>query len=148
MTFDADFLGVICGCATSGMRRGQTWLTSPMIRAYNQLFELGHGHSVEVWHDDRLAGGAYGLAIGGMFAAESMFYQVRDASKVALVRLVERLRRRGYTLMDIQQLTPHTAQFGAIEIPRTEYLRRLAEALGVAVSFGDGGEETLQSTAP
>ncbi|MGO9113189.1 MAG: leucyl/phenylalanyl-tRNA--protein transferase [Thermoguttaceae bacterium] len=148
VTFDADFLGVICGCATSGMRRGQTWLTSPMIRAYNQLFELGHGHSVEVWHDDRLAGGAYGLAIGGMFAAESMFYQVRDASKVALVRLVERLRRRGYTLMDIQQLTPHTAQFGAIEIPRTEYLRRLAEALGVAVSFGDGGEETLQSTAP
>ena len=81
VTFDADFSGVIRGCATSGMRRGQTWLTTPMIRAYTQLFELGHCHSVEVWHDDRLAGGTYGLAIGGLFAAESMFYHVRDASK-------------------------------------------------------------------
>jgi len=108
-----------------------------MIRAYVQLYELGHGHSVEVWHGDRLAGGTYGLAIGGMFAAESMFYHVRDASKVALVCLVERLRSRGYALMDIQQLTPHTSQFGAIEIPRAEYLRRLADALCVAVTFGD-----------
>ncbi len=98
-----------------------------MIRAYTQLFELGHCHSVEVWHEDRLAGGTYGVAIGGLFAAESMFYHVRDASKVALARLVQRLRQRGYMLMDIQQLTPHTAQFGAIEIPRAEYLRRLAE---------------------
>ena len=100
-----------------------------MIRAYTQMFELGHCHSVEVWHDGRLAGGTYGLAIGGLFAAESMFYRVRDALKVALVHLVGRLRRRGYALLDIQQLTPHTAQFGAIEVPRAEYLRRLAEAL-------------------
>ena len=119
-----------------------------MVRAYTQLFELGHGHSVEVWHGDRLAGGTYGLAIGGLFAAESMFYHVRDASKVALVHLVGQLHRRGYGLMDIQQLTPHTAQFGAVEIPRAEYLRRLAEALGVAVTFGDRGEETLQPAAP
>ena len=84
-----------------------------------------------------MAGGTYGLAIGGMFAAESMFYRVRDASKVALVHLVERLRQRGYMLLDIQQLTPHTAQFGAIEIPRAEYLRRLAEALRANVTFGD-----------
>ena len=145
VTVDADFSGVIRGCATSGMRRGQTWLTTPMIRAYTRLFELGHCHSVEVWHDDQLAGGTYGLAIGGLFAAESMFYRVRDASKVALVHLVERLRQRGYALMDIQQLTPHTAQFGAIEIPRAEYLRRLAEALAASVTFGDRGEETLQS---
>ncbi len=93
----------------------------------------------------QLAGGTYGLAIGGLFAAESMFYRVRDASKVALVHLVERLRQRGYALMDIQQLTRHTAQFGAIEIPRAEYLRRLAEALGACVTFGDRGKATLQS---
>jgi leucyl/phenylalanyl-tRNA--protein transferase len=140
VTFDADFSGVIRGCATSGMRSGQTWLTSPMIRAYTHLFELGYGHSVEVWQDGQLAGGTYGLAIGGLFAAESMFYQVRDASKVALVHLVERLCDRGYKLMDIQQLTHHTAQFGAIEIPRDDYLRRLAAALQVAVTFGDPGD--------
>jgi leucyl/phenylalanyl-tRNA---protein transferase len=148
VTFDTAFSAVIHGCATAGTRRGQTWLTAPMIRAYCQLFELGHGHSVEVWLDDQLAGGTYGLAIGGLFSAESMFYRVRDASKVALVELVERLRHRGYALMDIQQLTPHSAQFGAIEIPRDEYLRRLAAALIVAATFGDRPEETLQSEAP
>ncbi len=145
VTFDTDFSAVIRGCATSGRRRGHTWLTAPMIRAYTRLFELGHGHSVEVWVNDRLAGGTYGLAIGGLFAAESMFYNVRDASKVALTQLVDRLRHRGYTLMDIQQLTPHTAQFGAIEIPRSEYLRRLAEALAVPATFGEPGAGELQS---
>jgi leucyl/phenylalanyl-tRNA---protein transferase len=145
VSFDSDFAGVICGCATSGTRRCQTWLTPSMIRAYTELHDLGHCHSVEVWQDERLAGGTYGLAIGSLFAAESMFYRIRDASKVALVFLVERLRRRGFTLMDIQQLTPHTAQFGAIEIPRAEYLRRLAEALTVSANFGDQGKETLQS---
>jgi leucyl/phenylalanyl-tRNA--protein transferase len=137
VSFDTDFPAVIRGCATSGKRRGQTWLTVPMIRAYTQLFEMGHCHSVEVWSGDELAGGAYGLAIGGLFAAESMFFHVRDASKVALVNLVQRLESRGFVLMDIQQLTRHTAQFGAIEIPRAEYLRRLAEALRIDVSFGD-----------
>ena len=106
-----------------------------MIRAYTVLFEQGHGHSVEVWHDGHLVGGTYGLAIGGLFAAESMFFRVRDASKVALVALVNRLKQQGYRLMDIQQLTPHTAQFGAIEIPRTEYLLRLADAVHAQVSF-------------
>jgi len=139
VTFDRDFSSVIRGCATAGSRRGQTWLTAPMIRAYCQLFELGHGHSVEVWQDDELAGGTYGLAMGGLFAAESMFHHVRDASKVALVALVDRLRSRGYGLMDIQQLTRHTAQFGAIEIPRNEYLRRLAAALRADVTFGEPG---------
>ncbi len=144
VTFDTDFAGVIRGCASSGTRRGRTWITPSMIRAYTQLFELGHGHSVEVWDDQQLAGGTYGLAIGGMFAAESMFFQVRDASKVALVSLVEQLRRRGYVLLDIQQLTRHTAQFGAIEIPRYDYLRRLADALAIAATFSDGGEETFK----
>jgi leucyl/phenylalanyl-tRNA--protein transferase len=145
VTLDTDFSGVIRGCAMSGTRRGHTWLTAAMIRAYTQLFELGHCHSVEAWHDERLAGGVYGVAIGGLFAAESMFFHVRDASKVALVHLVEQLRRQGYVLLDIQQLTWHTAQFGAIEIPRAEYLRRLAEALRLDVVFGNRGEETVQT---
>jgi leucyl/phenylalanyl-tRNA---protein transferase len=109
-----------------------------MLEAYVRLHELGHAHSVEVWHDGRLAGGTYGVAIAGLFAAESMFHHLRDASKVALVRLVEHLRERGYQLFDIQQLTPHTAQFGAMEIPRAEYLRRLADALQQPATFGDG----------
>ncbi len=91
-TLDQDFAGVIRGCATAGGRRGRTWLIPPMIRAYTELFRLGHAHSVEVWHDGKLAGGTYGVAIAGLFAAESMFHRVRDASKVALVRLVSHLR--------------------------------------------------------
>ena len=107
-----------------------------MIRAYTRLAQLGHAHSVEAWQGEELAGGVYGVAIGGLFAAESMFYRVSDASKVALVRLVSHLRERGYTLLDIQQLTPHTARFGAIEIPRREYLLRLEDALARPVTFG------------
>ena len=137
-TLDRDFRGVIEGCATANDRLGNTWITPDMLEAYVRLHELGHAHSVEVWREGRLAGGVYGLAIGGLFAAESMFFRVRDASKVALVRLVEHLRARGYRLFDIQQLTPHTAQFGAIEIPRRDYLRRLADALEQPVTFGDG----------
>jgi len=100
------------------------------------MFELGHGHSVEAWDEGRLVGGTYGLAIGGLFAAESKFYRVRDASKVALAHLVSHLRARGYRLFDIQQLTPHTARLGAIEIPRKMYMRRLAQALALPVTFG------------
>ena len=108
-----------------------------MIAAYTRMFELGHAHSIEVWHEGKLAGGTYGVAIGGLFAAESKFYRVRDASKVALVHLVAHLRARGYRLLDIQQLTPHTARMGALEIPRNEYLQRLAQALALPVTFGD-----------
>lgn len=133
---DRDFAGVIHGCATAGGRSGQTWLTPRMIRAYQRLFELGHAHSVETWQEGRLAGGVYGVAIGGFFAAESMFYRVRDASKVALVHLVFHLKARGYQLLDIQQLTPVTAQFGATLIPRREYLARLAHAVQLPVTFG------------
>jgi leucyl/phenylalanyl-tRNA--protein transferase len=136
-TLDRDFPGVIRGCATAGNRTGNTWLTKKMIAAYIRLHRLGHAHSVEVWHEETLAGGTYGVAIGGFFAAESMFYRVSEASKVALVHLVEHLKHRGYVLMDIQQLTPHTARFGAIEIPRREYLARLAEAIDKPVSFND-----------
>ena len=111
-----------------------------MIRAYVRLFDLGHAHSVEVWCEDELVGGTYGVALGGLFAAESMFHRVTDASKVALVALVDHLRERGYTLLDIQQLTPHTKQFGATEIPRREYLQRLAECLGQQVTFLPPGQ--------
>jgi leucyl/phenylalanyl-tRNA--protein transferase len=134
-TMDRDFPGVIHGCATAGNRAGNTWLTKKMIDAYIRLHRLGHAHSVEVWQEETLAGGTYGVAIGGFFAAESMFYRVSEASKVALVYLVEHLKHRGYVLLDIQQLTPHTARFGAIEISRREYLARLAEAIGMPVSF-------------
>lgn len=137
VTRDRDFDGVIGGCATGPGRAGGTWITDEMIEAYTRMHRLGHAHSVEVWHEGRLAGGVYGLAIAGLFAAESKFYRVRDASKVALVHLVEHLRGRGYKLLDVQQFTPHTGQFGAIEIPRRRYLNRLAVALDKPATFDD-----------
>ena len=137
LSVDRDFAGVIHGCATGPSRQGGTWITPAMIEAYRRMHELGHAHSVEAWCDGRLAGGVYGIAIGGLFAAESMFFRRRDASKVALVALVDHLRTRGYRLFDIQQLTPHSERFGAVEIPRDEYLCRLADALAAPVTFGD-----------
>jgi leucyl/phenylalanyl-tRNA---protein transferase len=135
VVFDRDFAGVIDGCASAQHRRYSTWITPEMRAAYVKMHELGHAHSIEAWHQGRLCGGTYGLAIGGVFAGESMFYRERDASKVALVGLVEHLKRRGYALFDIQQLTPHTESFGAKEIPRREYLRRLQAALPLPVTF-------------
>jgi leucyl/phenylalanyl-tRNA---protein transferase len=137
---DGDFAGVIRGCAEGPGREGGTWITPRIIRAYTRLFELGHAHCVEAWCEGRLAGGVYGVAIAGLFAAESMFFCQRDASKVALVHLVAHLRSRGYRLMDIQQLTPHTARLGAVEISREEYLRRLSRALDAPVTFGQAIE--------
>jgi len=136
VTSDRDFAGVIRGCATAGDRRGKTWLTPDMIDAYEELHRLGHAHSVETWLESELSGGVYGVAIGGFFAAESMFYCQRDASKVALAHLAQHLRRRGYKLLDIQQLTPHTASLGATEIPRRLYLRRLGSAIVSPIEFG------------
>ncbi|MEN6451250.1 MAG: leucyl/phenylalanyl-tRNA--protein transferase [Thermoguttaceae bacterium] len=135
VTRDVDFRNVICGCSMAPGRVGRTWLTPEMIDAYTRLHELGFAHSVEVWHEHELAGGVYGVSIGGLFSAESKFFRVRDASKVALVHLVEHLRDRGFTLLDIQQLTPHTARLGAVAIPRAEYLARLAAAVEVRATF-------------
>ena len=133
VTVNRDFAGVIRGCAD---RPGEgTWITAEMIEAYERLHALGYAHSVEAWQDGELAGGVYGVALGGLFAGESMFYRRRDASKVALVALVDRLRERGFTLFDTQFVTDHTARLGAIEIPRKVYLRRLREALRLKVSF-------------
>ena len=135
LSFDAAFGEVVEGCATAGDRRFGTWITPEMAVAYRRLHEVGLAHSVEAWRNGRLVGGVYGVALGAMFAGESMFHFERDASKAALVALVERLRERGYRLFDIQQLTPHTARFGAVEIARTEYLARLHGALGESASF-------------
>ena len=135
ITRDRDFAGVIRRCATCGDRPRGTWLSPAMQTAYMALHDLGVAHSVEAWQDGALAGGVYGVALGGYFAAESMFYSVRDASKVALVALVEQLRTSGFELLDIQQLTPHTARLGASLIPRGEFLSRLRAALAAPVDF-------------
>jgi len=135
VTRDRAFERVIEGCAERfGCDEG-TWITPRMVRAYLQLHESGFAHSVEAWLGGELAGGVYGVAIAGLFAAESMFYRHSDASKVALVYLVDHLRERGYQLLDIQQLTAHTERFGAVEISRAEYLQRLADALAAQVSW-------------
>jgi leucyl/phenylalanyl-tRNA---protein transferase len=133
VTVDRDFAGVIRGCA-EGREEG-TWITPEMMRAYEELHTLGYAHSIEAWQEGELAGGVYGVAIGGFFAGESMFARQRDASKVALAHLVERLRQRGFQLFDTQFLTEHTARLGAVEIPRSEYLARLRKALAVAATF-------------
>ena len=135
-TADHRFEDVIHACGMVGDRTNNTWLTPPMIAAYTELHRLGHAHSVEIWQDDCLVGGTYGVAIGGLFAAESMFHRVADASKMAVVHLVAHLRARGYRLFDIQQWTPHTGRMGAVEIPRIEYLCRLAEVVNLPVTFG------------
>lgn len=136
ITLDKDFPAVIRGCATANGRAGQSWITPAMIEAYVHLHELGHAHSVEAWHHGELAGGVYGVAIRGFFAAESMFYRVTNASKVALLFLLAHLKARGYQLVDIQMLTPVTESLGAWEIPRRQYLHRLALALRAEATFG------------
>jgi len=137
ITSDRDFAGVMEGCAQPRQHESETWITDDMIDAYCRLHELGHAHSVEAWQDEKLVGGVYGVTVGGLFAGESMFYRQRDASKVAMVRLVEHLKHRGFVLFDVQQWTGHTARFGAIEIPRRDYLRRLAAAIELPVTFGE-----------
>ncbi len=136
VTCDRDFAGVIRGCASAQDRTEGTWITPQLERAYLELHRLGYAHSVEAWHEGQLAGGTYGVALGAFFAGESMFYRVRDASKVALAHLVAHLRARGYLLFDIQQRTEHTASLGASEIPRRRYLQRLYTALAQPITWG------------
>lgn len=132
---NADFAGVMDGCAAPRELGDGTWITPSMKKTFRQLHNMGLAHSVETWHDGQLVGGVYGLALGSYFSAESMFYRRRDASKVALVALMERLRERGFTLVDIQQWTPHTGRMGATEIPRRQFLRRLRSALKSQATF-------------
>jgi len=115
--------------------RDETWITEEIIQSYCELHRLGFAHSVETWRDGRLAGGLYGVSAGGAFFGESMFHRETDASKVALNALVQRLRERGFTLLDTQWITPHLRQFGAIEVSRRLYLRRLSEAAKLPCLF-------------
>jgi leucyl/phenylalanyl-tRNA---protein transferase len=127
---DTVFTDVVVACADP--RRDGSWITPGIVTAYARLHSLGWTHSIETWSpDDRLVGGLYGVAIGGFFAGESMFHDETDASKVALVALVARLREIGAVLLDVQWTTPHLASLGAIDVPRALYLQRLAEAVTV-----------------
>jgi leucyl/phenylalanyl-tRNA--protein transferase len=124
---DRAFGAVMRACAE---RPGEgTWISQDILDAYEALHRLGLAHSIETWRDGQLVGGLYGVHLGGAFFGESMFHRETDASKVALVALVDRLRRAGFTLLDTQWVTPHLRQFGATEIPRGDYLRRLKAAL-------------------
>jgi leucyl/phenylalanyl-tRNA--protein transferase len=137
---DRDFRQVITACAASRPERPRTWLNDELIELYCELHELGYTHSVESWLDGRLVGGVYGVSLGAAFFGESMFSHERDASKVALVSLVERLRAGGYRLLDTQFVTDHLRQFGATELSRAAYRARLREALEVpAVFYSDEG---------
>jgi leucyl/phenylalanyl-tRNA--protein transferase len=118
-------------------QREETWINEVILASYINLHREGHAHSVEAWLEGKLAGGLYGVAIGGAFFGESMFHEVTDASKVALHALVERLRERNFTLLDTQWLTPHLVTFGALEIPRLEYQRKLARAIDKSRQFVD-----------
>lgn len=133
ITFDHAFTQVITACAET--RRPGGWISPEFIAAYTRLHEAGHAHSVECWLGGELAGGVYGVAVGGMFAGESMFHRASDASKVALFHLMQRLRERGFTLFDTQMVTPATRQLGAKEISRAAYLRRLKAAVAVEAQF-------------
>ena len=130
------FRDVIEGCAERQDDEGN-WIDADIIESYCALHEKGFAHSVEVWQQARLVGGLYGVALGGAFFGESMFHRVTDASKAALVALVERLRARGFVLLDTQWVTDHLQQFGAIEITRRRYLRLVDQALDVDVTFAD-----------
>ncbi len=133
--FDSAFPDVIAACAKPAPGREDTWINPDILAAYTQLHALGYAHSVEAWQAGCLVGGLYGVALHGLFAGESMFSQVTDASKVALVHLVTHIRARGFALLDVQYVTSHLGQFGAVELSRAEYRRRLQAALDLAVTF-------------
>ena len=132
VTFDRAFAAVMDACADRGE---QTWISAEFKAVYGQLHSRGKAHSVEVWNAGELAGGLYGVHLGGAFFAESKFHRRTNMSKVALAELVFRLRERGFTLLEVQYRTPHLAQFGVVEIPDREYQRRLTAALALECTF-------------
>ena len=133
VTFNQDFDAVVQGC-TYRPEEG-TWITPEVANAYGEFHRRGHAHSVEVWQQGVLVGGLYGVAIGALFAGESMFSTVSDASKVALVALVSRLKEKGYQLFDLQIINEHTSMMGATEIPRDDYLARVKLAIQLKITF-------------
>ncbi|MGV8987882.1 MAG: leucyl/phenylalanyl-tRNA--protein transferase [Cypionkella sp.] len=135
ITVDRAFADVVRACAD----RDETWINAEIFANYEALHQLGHAHSLEVWQDDRLIGGVYGVVLGAAFFGESMFSRATNGSKMALTYLIHRLRAGGFTLFDVQFLTPHLASLGAEEVPRIEYRRRLAQALDAEASFTPEG---------
>jgi leucyl/phenylalanyl-tRNA---protein transferase len=133
--FDTAFREVITACAEPAPGRELTWINDEIIESYYELHTLGFAHSVETWIEGNLAGGLYGVSLGGLFAGESMFSRATDGSKIALVYLVEHLRRQGFVLLDVQFMTPHLRRFGVIEISRRQYKKRLDQALRAWVRF-------------
>ena len=132
---DRDFSGVIRACAEPAAGREETWINEEIITAYERLADMGFAHTVEIWRDGRLVGGLYGVAVNGLFAGESMFSIERDASKIALVHLVEHLREQGFRLLDVQFMTEHLRRLGAKEVSRSRYKHLLAGALQIPAKF-------------
>jgi len=147
VTSDLAFVDVMRACAAPAPGRPQSWINAEILRLYTALHASGHAHSIECWRDGTLVGGLYGVALGGAFFGESMFSRERDASKVALVHLVARLIRGGYTLLDTQFITEHLARFGTIEISRADYLARLKRAIAIEAYWsapsGSGASPSL-----
>ena len=135
ISVDHSFDRVIRKCAERTPRRAESWINDGIVEVYNELHRSGNAHSVECWAGKELVGGLYGVSLGAAFFGESMFNRQRDASKVALVHLVERLRAGGYTLLDTQFVTEHLTGFGAIEVPRGTYLEQLRTALERQATF-------------
>ncbi len=135
VTVNREFDRVIRKCAEATPQRTESWINGGIVEVYNELHRQGNAHSVECWRGKQLVGGLYGVSLGAAFFGESMFSRERDASKVALVHLVERLRAGGYALLDTQFITPHLSSFGAIELPRGTYLEQLRAALEREASF-------------
>ncbi|NQV46852.1 MAG: leucyl/phenylalanyl-tRNA--protein transferase [Rhodospirillaceae bacterium] len=146
VTVDTDFRAIIEACADTPRGEGDTWINDQIIDAYTELHDMGLAHSVECRMDGKLVGGLYGVALKGAFCGESMFSARTNASKVALVHLVARLRAGGYVLLDTQFITDHLERFGAIEIPARHYLLRLEEALQVDGDFYCGGDSSGSSS--
>ena len=142
---NSDFNGVISACAEIAKNRSETWINEQIKQAYCTLNEEGHAHSVECWQNDVMVGGLYGIAIGGAFFGESMFSNVRDASKVALVHLVTRLYHAGYKILDTQFTNEHLEQFGVYEIAHEKYIKQLESALAIPLvfDFSDISEKQL-----
>ncbi len=146
ITCDAAFAGIIRACAEQVSDRPDTWINPTIEHLYTELHEAGFAHSVECWRGGELVGGLYGVSLGAAFFGESMFSRAPDASKVALVHLVVRLRRGGYRLLDTQFVTPHLSRFGVVEIPRQEYRGLLAKAITTQARFpGEVTDEELEA---
>ena len=150
LTINRCFVEVVNACSQPSEGREETWINAPIERIYREMHAQGHAHSLECWREGRLVGGLYGVVLGGAFFGESMFSRETDASKVALVHLVARLRAGGFRLLDTQFITRHLQRFGAVKIERRAYLRALTQAIGVEADFfalpeGLSGAQILQS---